>query len=202
MEKKELAIKLYEIGAVQFGRFTLKSGIESPVYFDIRRIVSYPKLLSAVADLIWRCAAFKEFDLICGVPYTALPIATAISLARDLPMILRRKERKGYGTGQVIEGVWQRGQCCLVVEDLITSGQSTLETIAELERVGLIVQQVAVLLDREQGGAANLARAGYHPSAVFTLHELLNLLETANKIEPEQVVMVTEYIKEQQVPVV
>lgn len=89
---QSIASSLHEIGAIQFGTFKLKSGLESPIYVDLRRIVSHPKLLSTVAEAMLQKvkSAQVEFDTLCGVPYTALPIATAMSLSTGLPMVMRR----------------------------------------------------------------------------------------------------------------
>ena len=87
-------------------------------------------------------------------------------------MILKRKEKKEYGTGKMVEGVFQKGQKCLVIEDVITSGQSILETISALEQEGLIIEDIAVLIDRQQGGRALLESKGYRLHSCLTLDQL------------------------------
>lgn len=199
MNNSELILKLHQIGAVKFGEFKLKSGIMSPIYIDLRVTVSYPEVLRTVAEAMWNKVSNLQFDLICGVPYTALPIATAISIAHNKPMIMRRKEVKDYGTRKAIEGAFKTGQAVLVVEDLVTSGSSVFETIEPLELEGLKVKDVIVLLDREQGGKENLAGKKYNLHSVFNMTELLDTLLNNQKISHGTYDKTIKFIKENQV---
>ena len=140
--KKEFFLECYQLGIIKFGRFTLKSGIESPFYVDLRPLASDPKILKKLANYLLEMLPLDNFDLICGVPYAALPMATAMSLESYLPLIIKRKEAKQHGTKKMIEGIFTKGQNCLLVEDVITSGKSLLETIPEIESEGISVSDI------------------------------------------------------------
>ncbi|MEO8402183.1 MAG: orotate phosphoribosyltransferase [Gammaproteobacteria bacterium] len=196
MTHTQLIQALYRIGAVKFGEFTLKSGQTSKIYLDLRQIISHPDILRAVADTIWQTIQTCKFDLICGVPYTALPIATCISLQHNIPMIMRRKEKKAYGTKQQIEGAFKSGQTCLIIEDLITTGSSILETADELEAVGLRVIDTALLIDRQQGGKANLEKRNFQVHAAFTLSTILQTLLDSQTLTKEEHAIIDTLINE------
>ncbi|TAK76794.1 MAG: orotate phosphoribosyltransferase [Gammaproteobacteria bacterium] len=172
MQSNAIITSLYQIGAIQFGEFTLKSGQTSSVYVNLRKIISYPHLLRTIATAMWQKVQGCSFDLVCGVPYTALPIATCLSLDHNIPMIMRRKEKKEYGTKQLIEGEFKPQQRCLIIEDVVTTGSSILETAADLENSGLIVTDLVALIDREQGGKENLTQK-YQLHTLFSLSDIL-----------------------------
>jgi len=195
MSTKELIIKLNDIGALKFGEFKLKSGLISPVYIDLRVTISYPEIIEAISAAMWEKIKTLHFDIITGIPYTALPFATALSLSHHLPMIVRRKEVKDYGTKKYIEGNYQAGQTCLIVDDMITDGTSKFEAIAPLEEAGLVIKDIVILTDREQGGKELLSVNGYNLHTIFTLSEALNILEAEGKITGELTVRTKLFIK-------
>ena len=190
--------KLFEIGAVRFGSFTLKSGIVSPIYIDLRLTISQPKLLSAIAEELHRAARETTYDLLCGVPYTALPFATAISIQHNIPMILRRKEKKEYGTGKLLEGIFKAGEKCLIVEDVVTSGMSIAETAEPLRAEGLIVTDAVVLVNREQGGTQALAKKGIRLHSVCTISTIVKELLEQKIIDETTASTVAHFIQTHQ----
>lgn len=192
MENGQLVITLYKMGAIKFGHFTLKSGQTSAIYLNLRQVVSYPELLRAMSSLLWDKIRSSRFDSLCGVPYTALPIATCMSLQHSVPMLIRRKEKKAYGTKQKIEGVFQPNQRCLIIEDVVTSGGSIIETAADLEEEGLKVTDVAVLIDREQGGRENLQQKNITMHAALTLTEVLQTLANSPVVSDSDRLLISQ----------
>lgn len=193
--KKAFFLQTYELDIIKFGRFTLKSGIESPFYVDLRPLASDPKILKQLANHMLDILPLDNFDLICGVPYAALPMATAMSLESYLPLIIKRKEAKAHGTKKMIEGIYHKGQNCLLVEDVITSGQSLLETIPEIEDQGLKVSDIVVVLDREQGGRELLESKGYRVHTLFTITEICKILSEEGKLSQDEVERIREFLK-------
>ncbi len=183
--KEKLILDLHGINAIKFGKFKLKSGIISPYYIDLRSLVYYPYLLELTADVFWEVLQILNFDVVVGVPYTAIPIATAIGLKHNQSMVFVRKERKNYGTGKLIEGDFHQGQRALIIDDVITNGASKLETIQVLKSAGLNVEDVVVLLDRSQGGTDILKEKGYRCHSIFTITEIFEVLLIYKRVDKE-----------------
>jgi uridine monophosphate synthetase len=169
----QLAQDLIDSQCVRFGQFKLKSGIISPIYLDLRRLVTHPPILRRVAQAYAETLEALEFDRLAGIPYAALPIATAITLEIDRPLIYPRREAKDYGTKATIEGDYQAGETIVVIDDLATTGGSKIEAIQKLEEAGLKVRDIVVLIDRGQGAGQMLAEAGYRLHSVVNLNDLL-----------------------------
>jgi uridine monophosphate synthetase len=191
----QLAQDLIDSQCVRFGQFKLKSGIMSPIYLDLRRLVTHPQILKRVAQAYAGTLKDLEFDRLAGIPYAALPIATAISLEIDRPLIYPRREAKDYGTKAVIEGDYQPGETIVVIDDLATTGGSKIEAIQKLEEAGLKVRDIVVLIDRGQGAGPMLAEAGYQLHSVVNLLDLLPEWLRSGAISPEQFEEVSAFLK-------
>jgi len=193
---KKLADDLLEAGCINFGEFILKSGLKSPIYIDLRLIVTYPELLRGVGAAYLPLLEKLRFDRIAGLPYAAIPIATAISLAGNYPMIYPRKEVKAYGTRAEIEGEYHPGETVVVIDDLATTGGSKFEAIEKLTGAGLAVRDVVVLVDRQSGAKQSLAEAGYAMHAVLTIGEMLDHWEGIGKVEKDKIDATKAFLEE------
>ncbi len=139
-----------------------------------------------------------SYDRIAGVPYAGLPIGTAIALATGVPLIYPRKEAKQHGTGKIIEGQWQAGERVVIIEDLITSAGSIIQSAERLREAGLVVEDAIVLIDREQGGMANLAAAGIRGHAVYRLSEAVSKLTAGGQIDSATAEQVMAFVRGKQ----
>ena len=194
-ELSALADQLLLGGCIKFGEFTLKSGLLSPIYIDLRRVISSPQLLAQVGAAYLPVLKKLKFDRVAGLPYAAIPIATAIALQGNYPMIYPRKEAKAYGTKAEIEGEYYVGETAVIIDDLTSTGGSKFEAIEKLTGAGLKVKDIVVLVDRQSGAKEALTGAGFHLHTVLTITELLDYWDKTGKVEKGKIAETREFLK-------
>ncbi len=196
--KKKIISQLFEIDAIAFGNFTLKSGIQSPIYIDMRRIISFPALFDQITSLFAQEITCNKSDYLCAVPYGALPIATGVAIKCQKPSLMARKISKDYGQKKSVEGIYKQNDTVTLIEDIITSGASILQTISTLKKEGLHIHDVFVFLDREQGGKKRLEQQNVRLHALCTLSDVLTFLYDEGKINESTRNRVQQFIAENQ----
>lgn len=194
-DKQHLATMLFTSGCIKFGAFTLKSGIVSPIYIDLRAIVAFPVLLKTITQAYIHIIQQLQFNQIVALPYAALPLGTSISLYMEIPLLYPRKETKTYGTKAIIEGIYAPNESVVVIDDLITSGNSMYEAIEKLHNAGLLMKDFVVLIDRENGGTQRLNNDGYNLHSVFKISDLLKYWKRENLITVDTYLLVLEFLR-------
>jgi orotate phosphoribosyltransferase len=162
-----LVIDLYNKNCIKFGKFTLKNGTTSPIYIDLKNIITYPYLVNLISNFFINEIKSIETDYICGVPYGGIPLASLISNKNNIPMLMVRKEIKSYGLKKSIEGEYDRGKSCILIEDTITTGGSIQKFVNLLSIEGILVKDVFVICDRRDKNTV--------PPLGYTIHSLFDI---------------------------
>ena len=185
--KRNVALSLHKYGILKFGQFTLKSGIVSPFYIDMRIVQSFPEafhnITAIYAELI---KELPEDVLLAGIPEAGIPIATAVGYETRRSLIQPRAKVKEHGTRSLIEGNWQAGDRVAIIDDLVAKGDSKLESIERFKECGLEVVGFYLLLDREMGGKQIVEAAGFKLEAAMTITEALAILFEEKKLSQMQ----------------
>jgi orotate phosphoribosyltransferase len=165
-----LARRLHERAHLS-GEFRLRSGAVSTEYFDKYLFEADPRLLREVAEGLVELVP-DGVDALAGLELGGVPLATMASAVSGLPALFVRKAAKPYGTCRLAEGGEVAGRRLAVIEDVVTSGGQVVESCRALRERGAQVAAVVCVIDREAGGADNLAAEGLELRSLFTMNEL------------------------------
>jgi len=201
-----LAKALWDLGAVQFGDFTIgRTTQHSPVYVNLRLLISNPRALARAARVMHEEVQtlqsmlhpqLQPFQRVCGIPFGGLHLATAFSLRGRVPMIYVHPAKERNGNRVFVEGRYERAEHVLLIDDLVTSGGGIVETGNFLAaNAGLHVNDVLVLLDRQEGAKQQLKARGYNLISILGLQTMLNYLMASGLIEEEAYRRSVEYIE-------
>lgn len=172
MISKEYLIDLLKENNVFLeGNFTLSSGKKSNYYINMKKAITNPEILYTIAKLITEQIKEDNIDKIAGPALGAVPIATAISLESKLPLLMIRKEKKGYGTSKLIEGELNENDEVIVVEDVTTTGGSLLKAIKAIQDNGGNVKRAFVVVDRLEGAKEAFAENNIVLEPLITVNE-------------------------------
>ncbi len=206
MKNIDIALALFNIGVIEFGAFKLKLHEKnpdaplSPFYIDLRKLQSFPSVAREIAIALVN--EMKELDIkpdrISGIPEAFVPIVALMMDRGNIPMITLRNNKKVHGISQDIMGVFEKGQEVLLVDDTVTNAHTKLEAIQKMEENGLVVNNLLVVVDRQQGGRPELKEKGYELYSLFSIEDLLNLYLQEGRITPEKCAESLAYITNSQ----
>jgi orotate phosphoribosyltransferase len=169
-ERKELARELVKASYLK-GDFVLRSGKRSNRYFDKFLFETDPDLLRSLGTHLAALIP-KETQRLAAPELGAVLLGGAVSMETGLPLVLVRKEPKGYGTSKQIEGRFEAGDRITVIEDVVTTGGDSLRSAQVLRDAGADVIHLVVVLDRGEGGEDNIKSAGIPYSPLFRIQDL------------------------------
>jgi orotate phosphoribosyltransferase len=198
---KQVGILLIKNDAIKFGDYILTSGKRSPYYIDLRLTISSPITMDWIANSLTRITIQEigrdKIDKILGVPTAGVPFATVVSQKLGIPLIYYRQARKEHGVRKKIEGILDRNDRVLIVDDLITTGESVIEAAEVVRDQGGVVNELVVLLDREQGGKDRLKACRIEPHVLFKISDAMTWLHNVGLIEDKVYETVQKYTEEE-----
>lgn len=187
--EEELCDVLLRTGSLKFGTFKLASGILSPYYVDLRIIPSDPEAFRRVITYylaVLQPNLAKRVQRLAGIPTAGIAYAAVLAFQLSKPFLYVRKEAKEHGRERRIEGLLQPGDKVLVLDDVATTGKNIIEAAETIRGEGGVVEEAVVLLDRQQGGAANLSKIGVKLHAFTTMKRIADRLVALGTIDESQ----------------
>src|SRR5262252_9182240 len=170
MTKQELAKRIADTALLR-GEFTLRSGRKSNYYLDKYRFETQPDVLAALGKLL-ADRVTVDTDRIAGAELGAVPLAAACGMAANKPFVFIRNQKKDYGTAKQIEGVLEKGDHVMIVEDVLTTGGQVLEAVKSLQDAGAKIERIVAVIDRLEGARENIEKAGIVFESLFTSKDL------------------------------
>lgn len=191
MGQSTLIRDLLHIGAVKIetdNYFTWTSGLKSPIYCDNRLTMSYPEVRRSIAQaFVKKIEALGPIDVIAGCATAGIPHAAWVADLLNLPMVYVRSSTKKHGKGNQIEGHIEKGQKAIVIEDLISTGKSSIEAAEALENEGVeVVEVLSIFTYNLQAAQDAFTGKSYSYQSLASYEELLQQLLTENQINKEQ----------------
>lgn len=198
---KQVGILLIKNDAIKFGDYILASGKRSPYYIDLRLTISSPNTMDWIANSLTRIVINEigkdKIDKILGVPTAGVPFATMVSQKLGIPLIYYRQARKEHGVRKKVEGILDRNDRVLIVDDLITTGESVIEAAEVVRDQGGVVNELVVLLDREQSGRERLRASRIEPHVLFKISDAMDWLHSVGLVGDKIYETVKKYIEEE-----
>lgn len=196
----KVANALYLSGCIKFGSFKIKSGVTSPYYIDLARVLSSPKQLCTIAESasqkITQIMATDKIDKLASIELKGALIVPSIACILNLPCVIIRKENKSYGvTGRIAGADIAEGDNILFFDDVISEGLSKVEGIKTLQELGANVKHLMVVVNREHGGKEKLEKLGYQVHALAKITEIVDSLYREKSISDDQADKVLNYVK-------
>lgn len=178
---------LFKINALKFGKFKLTSGNLSPYYIDLRIVPSFPDVFHKICDfymkLIESAVGIENFRIVAGVPTGGIPFGAVVAYKLNKPFIYVRSTQRKHGRERRVEGILNSGDKVLLLDDLITTGKSLVQAASTIKAEDGVVEDVVVLINREEGGEEALAKESLKLHYLLKASEAVNILYEIGVIE-------------------
>ena len=184
--------RMHALGAIKFGSFEIKKGLQAPFQIDLKGLISHPEIAKHICDLYWEKAKNLTFDLLCGTPLTGACFANYMAWNRNIPLVC-------LNSSGFVEGMYKTNQRCLLIQDIFLSDADTLEAIEHLENGGLIVHDILASMDLELKAKKKIKRRGFIPHELIPISKALNILFEADKIPGDRFKLVNDFLENEKI---
>lgn len=197
--QKQLLERLFDIGAICFGAFKVKHHEQfpdaplTPFYINFRLLRSDHLAMKYALKECYRLTQNLTFDYIADIPTAITPLAAIWSYEKKIPLITCRPPKK-HGLRVSLDGIYEPGKTALLIDDLITQGTSKIEPVARLREAGLTVHDLAVIIDREQGGVDTMKKVDVTLHAALPITQVFAYYRRTERISAQTYQEVRDYL--------